>query len=309
VPFIAHWPAAGWDRKHASDVLCHAVDIVPTLLEITGAKKPAAVKFDGLSIRPLLDPAGKTGNWPHDRMLVTDSQRVRDPIKWKQTAVMSGKWRLVNGRELYDLAGDPGQERNVITENAVQAEKMRAFYDAWWAELEPTFAQTTEIHLGHPDHPVVSVTGHDWIQEALPPWNQQHIREADGYAPTPKSPSKSVHRGHWAVKVVTPGSYSISLRRWPLEADRPITAALRPGADVPGASKAFRARPGIAIPATSARLRLNGKDLETKPVQPGDKEVTFITRLTAGSHELAPVFVDAIGNEVGAYYTIITKRP
>ena len=44
---------------------------------------------------------------------------------------------------------------------------MRAFYDAWWAELEPTFAQTTEIHLGHPDHPVVSLTGHDWIQEAL----------------------------------------------------------------------------------------------------------------------------------------------
>ncbi|MDV7395291.1 sulfatase-like hydrolase/transferase, partial [Arthrospira platensis SPKY1] len=46
VPFIAHWPAAGWDRKHASDILCHAVDIVPTLLEIAGAKKPAAVKFD-----------------------------------------------------------------------------------------------------------------------------------------------------------------------------------------------------------------------------------------------------------------------
>jgi hypothetical protein len=56
-------------------------------------------------------------------------------------------------------------------------------------------------------------------------------------------------------------------------------------------------------------LRLNGKDLETKPVQPGDKEVTFTTRLTAGSHQLAPVFTDAAGNEIGAYYAIITQRP
>lgn len=320
VPFIAHWPAAGWNKKHVNDTLCHAVDIVPTLLEITGAQKPAAVKFDGLSIRPLLDSVARMDNWPHERMLVTDSQRVRDPIKWKQTAVMSGPWRLVNGRELYDIKADPSQAHNIIADHAVQAENMRAFYDEWWAALEPTFAQTTEIHLGHPDHPVVSLTGHDWIQEALPPWNQQHIREAVGYArgpqkaqsdkqPASKSSAKSVHRGHWAVKVVAPGSYTISLRRWPLEADASITAALRPGADVPGASKAYRARPGSAIPVTSATLRLNGNDLESKFVQADDREVTFTAHLNTGSHQLAPTFFDAAGNEIGAYYAIIKKLP
>ncbi|HBJ85404.1 MAG TPA: hypothetical protein DDZ88_16310, partial [Verrucomicrobiales bacterium] len=311
VPFIAHWPAAGWNQKHVNDTLCHAVDIVPTLLEITGAKRPDAVKFDGISIRPLLDPAGKTDAWPHDRMLVTDSQRVRDPIKWKQTAVMSAQWRLVNGKELYDIQKDPGQERNIIADHPAQADTMRAFYDAWWTELEPTFALTTEIPLGHPDHPVVTLTGHDWIQEALPPWNQQHIRQADGYAhapqkatkgkkaqTAPKNPPKSVHRGHWAVKVITPGAYRISLRRWPLEADMPITASLPPGADVPGASKAYRAHPGTVIPATTAALRIDGKEHETKPVQPGDKEITFTTTLTAGSHQLAPAFTDATGNEI-----------
>lgn len=321
VPLIAHWPAAGWDKKHVNDTLSHAVDIVPTLLEITGARKPEAVQLDGISIRPLLDPSGKTDAWPHERMLVTDSQRVRDPIKWKQTAVMFGKWRLVNGRELYDLTTDPGQKRNVITEHAAQAEKMRAFYAALWQELEPTFAQTTEIHLGHPDHPVVSLTGHDWIQEALPPWNQQHIREANGYArapqmgakgkkagPAPENPPKSEHRGHWAVKVLTPGIYTISLRRWPVEADAPITAALPAGENVPGATVAFRACPGTAIPAISATLRIDGQKLEAKPVQPGDKEITFTTTLTAGSHQLAPAFSDAIGNEIGAYYAILIQR-
>jgi arylsulfatase A-like enzyme len=135
VPFIAHWPAAGWDEKHVNDTLCHAVDIAPTLLEIADAKKPESVTFDGMSIRPLLDPSDNTDDWPHERMLVTDSQRVRDPIKWKQTAVMSGKWRLVNGKELYDIGSDPGQQRNVISDHLAQAEKMRAFYEAWWTEL------------------------------------------------------------------------------------------------------------------------------------------------------------------------------
>jgi arylsulfatase A-like enzyme len=325
VPFIAHWPAAGWNKRHVNDTLCHAVDIVPTLLEVTGAKKPDALKFDGRSIRALLDPADRTDTWPHDRMLVTDSQRVRDPIKWKQTAVMSGKWRLINGRELYDLRTDPGQERNVIASHPAQAEKMRAFYDAWWAELEPTFAQTTEIHLGHPDHPVVSLTGHDWIQEALPPWNQQHIRLADGVGTRPSGQPKgkkaapaqaasqdsalSKHQGHWAVKVVTPGAYAISLRRWPVEADHPITASLPAGPDVPGASRAYRSHAGAAIPITRAILRLNGEDVATKSVTAADKQISFIATLPAGSHRLAPVFIATDGQEVGAYYTVVTKRP
>ena len=326
VPLLAHWPAAGWTKPHVNDTLCHAVDIVPTLLELTGAPTPAGLKFDGISIRPLLDPAAKNSAWPHERMLVTDSQRVRDPLKWKQTAVMSGPWRLVNNTELYEIRTDPGQQRNVITDQPTRAAKMRAFYDAWWAELAPTFAQTTEIYLGHPDHPSVSLTGHDWIQEALPPWNQQHIREADGFAlaspesgknqsvktavvPANATSAKSAHAGHWAVKVVTAGRYEISVRRWPVEANHPITAALPPGANVPGSDLAFRARPGIAVPATTATLRVDGRDLASAPVRATDTAVTFTATLTAGSHQLAPVFQSAEGHEVGAYYAVVTNLP
>lgn len=318
VSLVAHWPAAGWTKPHVNDTLCHAVDIVPTLLEITGAPTPAGLRFDGRSIRPLLDPASSNPAWPHERMLVTDSQRVRDPIKWKQTAVMSGSWRLINGTELYDIKTDPGQQRNLIAEQPARVARMTAFYDAWWAELEPTFAQTTEIYLGHPDHPVVSLTGHDWIQEALPPWNQQHIRSADGFAPTRATTGKNktaktttatkpAHVGHWAVKVVTAGRYEISVRRWPVEANHPITAALPPGANVPGATVAYRARPGVAIPATTATLRLDGRDIASAPVRATDTAVAFTTTLTAGSHRLAPVFLTSDGDEVGAYYAVVTK--
>ncbi len=319
VPLLAHWPAAGWTKPHVSDTLTHAVDIVPTFLDIAGASTPAGLKFDGRSIRPLLDPAADASSWPHERMLVTDSQRVRDPIKWKQTAVMSGAWRLVNGKELYNIKTDPGQQQNTIADHPERAAKMRAFYDAWWAELEPTFAQTTEIYLGHPDHPVVSLTGHDWIQKALPPWNQQHIRVGYGYGPARagrgrgnrarRDAGKSVHAGHWAVKVLTAGRYEISVRRWPLEANHPITASLPPGTNVPGASVAFRARPGVTIPASAATLRIDGKDIASKPVGATDSAIAFTTTLATGSHELAPVFVTEDGHEVGAYYAIVKKLP
>ena len=176
VPFFCYWPSGGMQQKHVSDRLTHAVDIVPTLLDLAGIPAPIDIVFDGRSIRALLDPKS-TAAWP-DRYLVTDSQRIRDPKKWKQTAVMSQGWRLVNGTELYDMTRDPGQQRNVAEEHPDRLAKMTAFYDAWWNELEPTFAQTTEIYLGHAEHPEVGLTGHDWIQQALPPWNQAHIRQA-----------------------------------------------------------------------------------------------------------------------------------
>jgi len=297
VPFFLHWPAGKMAQKHRSDILTHAVDVVPTLLEMAGAKKPESVIFDGLSVRALLDRQAEV-DWA-DRFLVTDSQRVRDPIKWRMTAVMSQKFRLINGKELYDMTTDPGQKTNVADKHPEQVATMRKFYDKWWAELEPTFAQTTEIYLGHAAAPVVTLTGHDWIQKSLPPWNQGHIRDAAGL-------KSGKHSGHWAVKVITGGTYQVALRRWPAESGQAINAKLPAGAEVPGASKAYRARPGAGIAATKATLRIDGKDLETKPVTAGAKEVVFTTTLKPGSHQLAPVF-HVKGGELGAYYTIVKK--
>ncbi|MBA2112963.1 arylsulfatase [Bremerella alba] len=300
VPFMCYWPAAGMDGKHVSDRLTHAVDIAPTLLAMTGGSAPENYKFDGKSIQALLNPTADVA-W-EDRYLVTDSQRLRDPRKWKQTAVMSQQWRLINGKELYDIQKDPGQKNNIAKDHPDVVAKMTAFYDKWWAELEPTFAEPTEIYLGHPNAPVASLTAHDWIQKAYPPWNQGHIRSGDGYN-AKKQGAK--HEGHWAVKVIRDGTYEVSLRRWPVEADQPILAELPPGTDVPGASRAMRARPGVALPITTATLRIDEKDLESKPVPQDAHEVTFTTKLKSGSHKLSPLFVTDDGSELGAYYVVV----
>lgn len=311
VPFFIHWPGGKLDRKVTQPTLTHAVDVVPTLIDLCGIPAPQGVKFDGRSLKDLLDPDTKV-QWA-DRFLVTDSQRVRDPIKWRKSAVMSQRWRLVNGTQLYDIQKDRGQKNDVAKQNPEQVKKMREFYEAWWAELEPTFAQTTEIYIGHPAAPKVTLTAHDWIQKATPPWNQGHIRRGAEYIRRQRgqkaksNPVQRKHQGHWAIKVIEEGTFTVSVRRWPEESNTAINSNLPAGKDVPGASKAFRATPGVAISVDQATLRIDGKDLETKKVEKSDVEVTFETRLKPGSYQLAPYFHTDRG-ELGAYYAIVKSK-
>lgn len=301
VPFFVHWPAGGLTKQHDVNELTHAVDVVPTLLQLTGVKKPDGVKFDGVSIADLLDPK-KDVDWPK-RFVISDSQRVRDPIKWRSSCVMTGKYRLVNRKQLYDVSNDPGQKTNIADKHPEIVAEMREFYEQWWAELKPTFSETTEIYLGHSEHPVVSLTAHDWIQKVYPPWHQGSIREADRKQPKNE---KLKHLGYWAVKVLKDGKYKVSLRRWPAESGAAINASLPAGENVPGPTRAFRNVVGNSIGATHAVLRIDEQDLDRKTVTKDATEISFVTDLKKGSHRLAPVFEIPEG-ELGAYYVIVTS--
>ena len=59
VPFFLHWSDGGMDCKHVVKTLCHAVDVAPTLLELTGSTKPRDNEFDGQSIAALLKPGAQ----------------------------------------------------------------------------------------------------------------------------------------------------------------------------------------------------------------------------------------------------------
>jgi arylsulfatase B len=297
VPFFIHWPAKGWtEARDVTPITAH-VDIVPTLIDLCGVPAPEGVKFDGHSIRPLLENKASIddGTWP-DRMLITDSQRVKDPIKWRKSAVMTSQWRLNNGVELYDIKADPGQKQNVAGQNPEVVARLREFYEDWWAELEPTFSQATPIHLGHERGNPATLTCHDWITTQMTPWNQSQIRNAM---------TGEENTGFWNVKVVEDGLYSIAVRRWPKETDLAIDAELAPGAPVPG-DKAFRSTPGKAFPAVKAKIRIADQQAEAN-IAPGDKEAVFNLRLSAGTTTLSGRFFDTDGNGIGTYYAYVKK--
>jgi arylsulfatase B len=293
VPFFLRWPAGGFDQARDIVPITAHVDVVPTLLELCDIPAPDDIRFDGVSIVPLL--RGEDQQWP-DRILVTDSQRVKDPVRWKQSAVMTSRWRLINGRQLYDVQVDPGQTRDVASGYPDVVSRLTNFYQEWWAELEPTFSQETAIYLGAEEENPARLTSHDWITSGATPWNQSHVRAG-------KNGPKNT--GYWNVNVVQPGNYRIRLRRWPEEVDVPIVQGLPAGDDVPG-ERPFRATPGESLPVTTAFVDI-GQIHESAAVGPSDREVVFDLVLPAGLARLETSFTEPSGERYGAYFVYVER--
>lgn len=296
VPFFIHWPQGNFEAGRDIGTLTAHVDVLPTLIELCSLDDPG-IRFDGQSIAALFDNRDDSQNSVFEnRILITDSQRVRTPVKWRKSSVMSSNWRLINGKELYDLSTDPSQKQDISKDHPEVVQRLTNFYDEWWEELTPTFSQDVPTYVGHPAENPVTLTSHDWITNGGSPWNQAQIRQGFN---NPKS------TGFWNVNILEAGTYEIAFRRWPREADTAIDAALEPGDDVPGV-QAMRARPGKAISPTVTRLTIGDIQLE-KAFEAGAKEVVFEVELEAGLTQLSGRFVEADGTEYGTYYAYIKK--
>jgi len=63
------------------------------------------------------------------------SQRIEHPEKWRKSAVMTQRWRLINGKELYDIQADPAQGSDVAGANQKVVKELRRFYEKLWTDL------------------------------------------------------------------------------------------------------------------------------------------------------------------------------
>ncbi len=271
VPFFIYWP--GTDLSGGRDVerLTAHIDVMPTLLDLCGLKKPHAVGFDGKSLVPLL----RGRRWP-DRTLLVHSQRIDHPRKWRKSAVMTDRWRLVNGKELYDIKADPAQKKNIAGEHPAVVEELRGEYDKWWQSLTPEFDKYCRIVLGGEENPT-RLMSHDWHCGNVP-WSQGHIRRG------------TASNGFWAVQIAADGEYEFDLRRWPIEVDAPITAS------IPG---------GKAIKARTAKLAV--QDIEVSKEIPADaRAVTFRVQLKKGDTKVQTWF-EGEGQSRGAYYAYVRR--
>ena len=291
VPLFVHWPAGGFDRPVDIDRLSAHIDILPTLQEICELPPKEGYQLDGVSLVPLLK--NPQADWP-ERVIVTDSQRVIDPKKWKNCSTMTQRWRLVNGKGLYEIANDPGQKHDIAKEHPQVVKELRAAYEAWWESLQPALARHAEIVLGNPAENPSRLTCHDWLTEGeYPPWNQSTIREGQSTV------------GDWAVRVEQAGQYRITLRRWPAEAATPLTEGLPAGPSVPG-MVAFRETPGKALEIRSAGIQIGDIELQ-QTIEPNAESVAFEADLPKGSARLQGYFELADGKTIGAYYVDVER--
>ncbi|MEX0867228.1 MAG: arylsulfatase, partial [Pirellulales bacterium] len=158
---FVRYPAGGLTGGSEVNRLTAHIDILPTLLELCDVKPPADLKFDGRSLVPLLKNPD-TPDWTQ-RTLVVENQRVVDPVKWRNTSVMTDRWRLVNNKELYDIEADPGQQTNLIRQHPEVAAKLSEFYDSWWDDVSGRHNEFTRLHVGAEQENPVQLSSHDWM--------------------------------------------------------------------------------------------------------------------------------------------------
>jgi arylsulfatase A-like enzyme len=295
VPLFVRWPAGGIgggdDGGRDVDALTAHIDLMPTLVELCGLPFEPTQKLDGTSLASLLRPAedddsdrplsarpprgnGSTGAAARftQRTLFVHTQREEVPPKWRSSSVMSGKWRLVNGSELYDLSADPGQADDVAARHADVVARLRDEYETWWQSLQPAFSRYGYIRIGTEHENPVRFTCMDWhaptVQEI--PWDQSQIDRMPAV------------NGWWMIDVASAGRYRVTLRHKPPQAEFPLRA-------------------------TRATIRLGDCEVTTD-VEAGATEVTLEIDLPTGPVRLETELTDEKSRQSrGAFFVEIHR--
>lgn len=130
-PLIVHWPAGIAARGELRHTPSHVIDIVPTVLELAGLKKPD--QWNGV---PVPAAPGKS----LVPAFAKDQAIGRDCLWWlheKHRAVRVGDWKLVADAgkpwELYDMKTDRGEQHDLA---AAHPDRVKELARVWQREAD-----------------------------------------------------------------------------------------------------------------------------------------------------------------------------
>jgi hypothetical protein len=293
VPFFIRYPNGNIpEGKDVSTMTAH-IDMLPTFIDLCGLKNiPSHKPFDGRSMVPLLE--GDTKNWKK-RSLVVDSQRLKNLVKWRKSSVMSENWRLIKGKELYDLDTDPGQKNNIAEKYPEKVEELKAAYNTWWQSFldEGVNERYAYIQAGSDAENPLRISAHDMHTEST----KAHSQKGALLGLNPL--------GIFKIEILAAGDYTISLCRYPRESgltfESPV-AAVAPNFEIQNGTPASK-----VLNWTKANLSFAQYN-ESKPVESSDKEVNFHFNLQKGKYDLEAFFTDANGVKYPPYYMYIKRN-
>jgi arylsulfatase A-like enzyme len=285
VPFFISYPKMNIKGGKDIDELTAHIDVLPTLASLCNLNLPN-IKIDGSDMSSVILGDKKTINREY---VITDSQRVQAPIKWRKSAVMSNKMRLVNGEELYDIAKDPGQENDIAKQNPSVVVKMRGYYDDWWSSVSEKFNLFPVIVLGSDNQNPIELTCHDThVHDSKIPWNQDFIREA----------KKNPVGGNFTVEFEQTGKYQIEISRWPFESGLAINDAVK-GRSAKLATEEISE--GRSMNFTEGGVQI-GAWKQEKKVNKDAKSIVFEGNFTQGKTNMSAWFTNKDKEDWGAFY-------
>ena len=197
VPSFWRWPGT-LDAGRRVDTMAANIDVLPTLLDLAGAGNPG--NLDGQSLLPLLahptDRTDRTDQTDWNRYYFTQWHRGDVPERFRACAAVSQQYKLIDGKELYDLVNDPFEQRDIAGDKPDVAAEMRAAYERWFDDVSATRGyDPPRIAIGTPHENPLVLTRQDWRGD----------------------PGKEGTKcGHWLLDVATPGPYDITLTFNPL---------------------------------------------------------------------------------------------
>ena len=136
-PFIVHWPAGIKEQGVVKSQAAHIIDIMPTLLELSGATYPE--EFNGNTIDPYM------GESMVSAFTNTEEAPINETLFWEHfgaAALRQGDWKLakLDGNadwELYNLKEDRTEMNNLAAE---YPELLKAMQEEW-----NTMAKATDV--------------------------------------------------------------------------------------------------------------------------------------------------------------------
>lgn len=292
VPCWIRWPDGGLGDPRDISSPAQNTDLLPTLVDLCGLKPPtfdpADELYRGVTLAPLL--RGGVQELP-DRKFVVQYGQI--PSK-SQACVVSGKWRLVHGDELYHVEADRAQRNNLAKQQPDVLRDLRDYYERWWAGIEPRLNDFVPISLGAKAQPIVELTSGDW--EGIYADNSGFVREAVG----------GPDGGHWHVLVEQPGTYELTLRRWPEQTGAALGARYEPSEKSPPnkpnlKTVGFPNIAGVHVAVGGAQAR--------GPADPNATGAKLSLELPAGRTTLKAWFTDTRDTPLcGAFFVKVIRQ-
>jgi hypothetical protein len=179
-----------------------AIDLLPTLLGLSGIKRVGDLPLDGRDLTPLLK--GETVAWPQ-RLLFNGVNRL--------VGVRSQRYRLDAQGKLFDPVADPAQIHPLNDREPAEATRLQQALAAWKAEVLPkgpiadgNQVDPRPIHIGFREFPITMLPARDG--------EPRGGVKRSGNAPNCSyfvNWRKLDDMMVWSVEVVTAGRYRVSI--------------------------------------------------------------------------------------------------
>jgi arylsulfatase A-like enzyme len=194
-PLIIKWEGTFESGKKITRIAA-AIDLLPTLSDLVQIEYSPKNSLDGKSLKPLLLEDNPV--WD-DRYIINH---------WRRTSIRSQQYRLDYSGQLFDMKNDPGQTKNIASENPDIAKRLSIALQKWKKDVLTELPDKDEraFTLGHPDHSFSQIPARDGTASG-------EIKRSDN-SPNCTFFTNWINENDsifWPVEVLTNGKYEVEL--------------------------------------------------------------------------------------------------